>query len=128
MQGNFGGFPASPGGMTMRGPPGAGSFPVSAGVVPGQGGGGAAPFNPMQQQQQQFFAGGGNPAVGSPMRMASMGGGMGMDDHGMGGMGGMGMGGGMQGMGVGGAPQMTRRMTRGMGEGFNWCVTYSLKA
>ncbi|KAJ2924864.1 hypothetical protein H1R20_g12223, partial [Candolleomyces eurysporus] len=121
MQGNFGGFPASPGGMNMRGPPGAGSFPVSGGVVPGQGGGpgGAAPFNPMQQQQQFFNAGGGNPAVVSPMRMPSMGGGMGMDDHGMGGMGGMGMGGGMQGMGVGGAPQMTRRMTRGMGDGFN---------
>ena len=109
----------------MRGPPGAGAFPVSGGVVPGQGGGpgSAAPFNPMQQQQQFFNAGGGNPALGSPMRVASMGGGMGIDDHGMGGMGSIGMGGGMQGMGVG-APQITRRMTRGMGDGFNWCETF----
>lgn len=117
MQGNFP-YPPSPGNMGMRGQPGQGGFPGGGGV-PGPTG----PFNPMQQQQQQqqFFPGR-NPAP-SPIRMGSIGG-LNMDDHGMGhpgmaGMGGMPMGGGgMPGMG-GQAPNMARRMTRGMGdEGF----------
>jgi len=89
MQGNFPGYPGTPGGMNamnMRG-------------TPGHVAGGAPQFNAMQQQ---FFAGG---APATPMRMNSMGG-MPMDDHGMGMMGGM-----MQ----GGTPQMGRRMTRGGG-------------
>ncbi|KAH6913112.1 hypothetical protein BKA70DRAFT_1261908 [Coprinopsis sp. MPI-PUGE-AT-0042] len=112
--------PPGPGGNfgvgAFQGSPGAMRGPVSGGAPFSPAGGpqfnNMGPHHHQSPGQGAFYAGN---ALQTPMRMGTMGG-MSMEDQGLGGMGGMGMGGGMGGM-PGGSPA-PRRMTRTMTEEF----------